>query len=309
MLMDVIRNLQSVGTQPSHPAAPIASLRPNYAKCAIYLRKLRSFLGRPHRADVILSRVRSESANGPAAGENGPPPRRFKTSRLNGTDLRRLQEDVREAQFPIALRGYERVAVDRYVKEARQVIAELELSGSPEAAVRNALDEVSEETSGLLQRAYETSEEIQARSRAKADDRIQQAERDAQAMRAAAEREAEATRDGSRREANDLLESARREAEELRAKVKREVEQLRATTEARVGELERHAETVWRERRRLIDDMRAVAQEQLEIAEAAMARFPQTPTPGADSAEADLENADKPAAAAHRGARANLTGS
>ena len=105
--------------------------------------------------------MRNES---PAASENGgPAPRQFQRSRTNGTDLRRRQENLREAEFPTALRGYDRDVVDRYVKEARHVIAELELSGSPEAAVRNALDEVSEETSGLLQRAYETAEEIQAR--------------------------------------------------------------------------------------------------------------------------------------------------
>ena len=202
----------------------------------------------------------------PPASENGPPPRRLQRSRPNGADLRRLGADLREAHFPIALRGYDREAVDRYVKEARHVITELELSSSPEAAVRNALDEVSEETSGLLQRAYETAEEIQARSREKADDRIQQAEREAQGTREAAASEAEATRGAAQREANELLEKARREADELRAKTKREVDQLRTSTELHVQELERNAEAVWRDRRRLIDDMRAVAQEQLEIA-------------------------------------------
>jgi cell division septum initiation protein DivIVA len=230
--------------------------------------------------------VDSETPAGPVISENGPTARRLQRSRPNGTELRRRQENLREAEFPIALRGYDRDAVDRYVKEARHVIAELELSASPEAAVRNALDEVSEETSGLLQRAYDTAEEIQARSRAKADDRIQQAEREAQALRETAEGEADATRNDARRESDELLESARREAEELResarreaeelrTKSRREVDQLRTTTEARVEKLERHAESVWRERRRLLDQMKAVAQEQLEIAEAAMARFPQ----------------------------------
>jgi hypothetical protein len=193
-----------------------------------------------------------------------------------------MQEEVREADFPIALRGYERTAVDRYVKEARRVIAELELSGSPEAAVRNALDEVSEETSGLLQRAYETSEEIAARSRSKADDRIQQAEREAGALREAAMSDAREVREAAERETQELRAAAMRDAQEMRATAKQEVEKLRAETEARVQELERNAETVWRERRRVIDDMRAVAQEQLEIAEAAMARFPQPAQPSED---------------------------
>ena len=74
----------------------------------------------------------------------------------------------------------------------------------------------------------------------------------------------------------ELRATAERDASELRAKAKREAEQLRTETEARVQELERNAEAVWRERRRLLDDMRSVAQEQLEIAEAAMARFPQS---------------------------------
>jgi hypothetical protein len=190
-----------------------------------------------------------------------------------------MQEEVREVDFPIALRGYERTAVDRYVKEANRVIAELELSSSPEAAVRHALDEVSEETSGLLRRAYDTAEEITARSRSKADDRLQQAEQEAEAIREAAGRDARETRETAERETQELRATAAREAEELRGAAKREVEQLRAATETSVQELERNAETVWRERRRLIDEMRAVAREQLEIADAAMARFPRSPEP------------------------------
>ena len=188
-----------------------------------------------------------------------------------------MAENLREVDFPFAMRGYDRAAVDRYVKEVNRVIAELELSSSPESAVRHALDEVSEETSGLLQRAYETAEEIQARSRTKADDRIQQAEREAEGLREAAASEAHEAREAAAHDARELRETAQREADELRASVKQQSEQLRAATEARVEELERNAgEPCARERRRLIEDMRSVAQEQLEIAEAAMARFPQS---------------------------------
>jgi DivIVA domain-containing protein len=234
-----------------------------------------------------LITVATDSSTDPAGKENRLPTQRLSRSRLNDADRRRMQENLREVDFPIAMRGYDRAAVDRYVKEVNRVIAELELSSSPESAVRHALDEVSEETSGLLQRAYETSEEITARSRAKADDRIQQAEREAEAMREAAGRDAREVRETAQREAEELRASAKQESEELRASAKQQSEelrasvnqqtqQLRAATEARVEELERNAEAVWRERRRLIEDMRSVAKEQLEIAEAAMARFPQT---------------------------------
>jgi DivIVA domain-containing protein len=189
--------------------------------------------------------------------------RRFPRSRVSAPERRRLREEVREVDFGTAMRGYDRAAVDRYVEYVNRLIAELEISSSPESAIRNALDEVSEETSGLLQRAYETAEEITARSRAKADDRVEQANR-----------EAEELRETAAREATELSEGARRKAAEMRAVAKREAEEMVAAAEARVRELEREAETIWRERRRLIDDMTAVAHQQREIAEAAAARFP-----------------------------------
>jgi cell division septum initiation protein DivIVA len=78
--------------------------------------------------------------------------------------------------------------VDRYVEMVNRVIAELEISRSPEAAVKAAVAQVSEETRGILERAHETAEDITARSRAKADDRIQEAESEAAEIRHAAER-------------------------------------------------------------------------------------------------------------------------
>src|SRR2546425_937873 len=225
-----------------------------------------------------------------------------------------MQAEVREADFPVALRGYDRAAVDRYVEKVNRVIAELELSSSPESAVRHALEEVSEETSGLLPRAYETAEEITARSRAKADDRLQQAEQEAKNLRNAAAREAQETRETAQRETRELRESAgrevyelretaAREAQEARATAQREVEEMRAAAETRVRELDRNAEAIWRERRRFIDDMRTVAQQQLEIADAADARFPgmekaaeQSSPPGEPSTEKELGAADEPTA-------------
>jgi hypothetical protein len=69
------------------------------------------------------------------------------------------------ADFPVALRGYDRVAVDAYVKQTSRLVAELQATRSPEAAVRRALERVGEQISGILQRAHETAEEITAQSR------------------------------------------------------------------------------------------------------------------------------------------------
>src|ERR1700716_3495750 len=116
------------------------------------------------------------------ATETDRPSRRYR----GGHDRDRSLKSLREIQFPTAMRGYDRAAVDRYVTEANRVVAELEISSSPEAAVRHALDEVSEETRELLQRAHQTAEEITARSRSKADDRLQLAEQEGSETRAAA---------------------------------------------------------------------------------------------------------------------------
>jgi hypothetical protein len=77
------------------------------------------------------------------------------------------------ADFPAALRGYDRLAVDAYVQRTSQLVAELQATRSPEAAVRRALERVGEQISGILQRAHETAEEITAQSRREAEDRLE----------------------------------------------------------------------------------------------------------------------------------------
>src|SRR3954462_10837878 len=127
---------------------------------------------------------------------------------------------LRDASFPIALRGYDREAVDAYVREVNRVIAELQVGRSPQSAIRHALDQVSEETKGILERAHETADEITARSRSQADDRVQWAEREArEAIAAATERVHEIAADTERvwEERQSLVDDVRRVADELTA--------------------------------------------------------------------------------------------
>jgi DivIVA domain-containing protein len=98
-----------------------------------------------------------------------------------------MVEEIRSISFPISMRGYDRDAVDAYVERVNRLIAELEISRSPESAVKHAVAQVSEETRGILERAHETAEQITTRSRSQADDRLQQAEREATDVREAAE--------------------------------------------------------------------------------------------------------------------------
>jgi hypothetical protein len=87
-----------------------------------------------------------------------------------------------DVDFPIVLRGYDRIAVDAYVKKTSQLVAELQATRSPEAAVRRALSRVGEEVSGILQRAHETAAQITAQSRSEAEDRLEAARREAAEM-------------------------------------------------------------------------------------------------------------------------------
>ena len=211
--------------------------------------------------------------------------RRLAAYRSGQADRSRLIKEARETEFPMALRGYGRTAVDRYVAQVTRLIAELELTSSPESAVRRALDEVSEETRGLLERAHQTAEEITARSRVKADDRVKQAEAEAQAVRQtahedtvgireAAQREADAIREAAQREARELRSSAQHEGDRVLADARRDADELLNTAETRARQLAQNAETVWRERRRLVDDVRAIGEQLSSIGEAEAKRFP-----------------------------------
>lgn len=163
---------------------------------------------------------------------------RFPRSRVIGaTERDRIIKEAREVEFPIGLRGYERGAVDRYVEWVNRLLAELEMSSSPESAIRHALDEVSEETRDILQHAHKTADEITARSRSKADDRLQEAEREAQEIREAAQQEAKETRDAAQHEAHELRELATTEAQNLREVAQQEAQELRETALRETSEL------------------------------------------------------------------------
>jgi vacuolar-type H+-ATPase subunit H len=84
-----------------------------------------------------------------------------------------------DVDFPIVLRGYDRIAVDAYVKKTSQLVAELQATRSPEAAVRRALERVGEEVAGILQRAHDTASQITSQSRSEAEDRLDAARREA----------------------------------------------------------------------------------------------------------------------------------
>jgi DivIVA domain-containing protein len=169
--------------------------------------------------------VSLEPTRHPSAGERAPKPKR--TRPLQGESL---IAEIRGGTFPTVLRGYDREAVDAYVDYVAGLVSEAEGNRAPETAVRRALDRVGEETAGILQRAHETADDITTRSRQQADERVSQAERDAEAIRSAAE--------------------------------------------ARARQLEEDTRALLAKRRRLIEEIRMVAEELGGVADTAEGRFP-----------------------------------
>ncbi len=136
--------------------------------------------------------------------------------------LDRLPDDAMPiasaSDFPIVLRGYDRLAVDAYVKRTSQLVAELQAMRSPEAAVRRALERVGQQISGILKRAHETAEQITAQSRREAEERLEVARQEASEIISAGERRAQeldADADRIWSERMRIIEDARQLSREL----------------------------------------------------------------------------------------------
>jgi glyoxylase-like metal-dependent hydrolase (beta-lactamase superfamily II)/cell division septum initiation protein DivIVA len=164
--------------------------------------------------------------------------------------------EVATVEFPIVLRGYEREAVDEYVRWVTQLVAELHATRSPEGAVRRALERVGEQVSDILGRAHATAEEITSQSRAEAEERL---------MRARSEAEA-------------LESDARELAQRLEAEARQLAEDRERAAEVRVRELDAEVDRIWNERDRIVADTRKLSEELAELASAAATRFPAATT-------------------------------
>jgi DivIVA domain-containing protein len=129
-------------------------------------------------------------------------------------------EQLREVSFPLAVRGYERGAVDDFVNAVRAMVAELEAGQTREGVVQKALDDVGVETAGILQRAHEAADELTRRSRADADARLQRAENEAEELRREADEYSEQVVVDTRllwEDRQRLIEDIRRLADEVLA--------------------------------------------------------------------------------------------
>jgi cell division septum initiation protein DivIVA len=208
-------------------------------------------------------------------GERAAAPRGAEAADAGGPGERRqrLRTDVRVASFPAAVRGYERRAVDAYVKRVNRVIAELEVGSSPQAAVRHALDRVGEQTSGVLQRARQAAEEIAGAAIAEAEETTSHAKAEAEQILEEVKLQAHQLRGRSKEEADEILARAKAGAEELMRNAQQQARTVRDQAEARLRELQADTDSVWEARRKLLEDLPRMATELMEVAGGAAARL------------------------------------
>ena len=214
-----------------------------------------------------------------------------------------VPREILDVSFPVSVRGYDRRAVDAYVERVNRIIAELKVSASPQAAVRHALDQAGEKVEGLLAAAREAAEQITATARAEGDEAAGRAKAEAaqllvntsaEADRLRAEAEtvladANRTADGAVAKANadaegivarataeaeKIVGRAQAEADERLQRAQEEVTALREEAEAHRREVQADTATIADERRRLLEDIRSMANALVELVSAAASRLP-----------------------------------
>jgi DivIVA domain-containing protein len=225
--------------------------------------------------------------------------------------------EIRNVSFPVAVRGYERRAVDTYIERVNRVIAELEVTRSPQAAVRHAVERVGEQTKAILDEARESAERIIGTARAEADEILGKAKAEAAELVVDASSEADRLRaEGeeltarTQADAEEIVARARAEAAEHMRQSEEELAALRESTQARMRELQADTANVWNERTELLADIEQLATRLREAAGAAAARFsPEEPgeVPAEDVEAEPAPDAETEATAvAASGAQPNL---
>ena len=192
--------------------------------------------------------------------------------------------EILNISFPAAVRGYDRGAVDAYVRRVSRLIAEIKVSASPREAVRHAVRQTEQEVSGLLERARETADRVTTSA-------LREAESEAEGIRAKAAEllvNANAEAEATKAEAEDILVRARLEAEKTATRaqadaderlrqVQAELASLRDQTEARMREFQAKTSAVWEQRQQLLDEIRRTASGLVDLADSAAAQEPAEP--------------------------------
>jgi DivIVA domain-containing protein len=178
--------------------------------------------------------------------------------------------EVTGVEFPSSRRGYDREEVDRYVERVSRIVVELEAMRSPDAVIERALADVGEETSSILRRARKAAEEIIADAENHARERSAAAEAQARELREDADRYSARTR----AEAEQVLSNARSEAREIEAQATAEADRVREDADRYREQVSNHIDQLARERHRLIEDLRKLADQFHRTADRALEQIP-----------------------------------
>ena len=200
--------------------------------------------------------------------------------------------DIRSPAFPVSVRGYDRAAVEAYVKRVNRVIAELEVSRTPQAAVRHALDRVGQQTIAVLQEARDSADKLMAAAREEGEEARARAKEEAANLVVNASAEADQARAeaeqllaNARDEAAQIIDRARAEAEENLKAVRAEITSLQDEAEARRRDIEYDTQVVLHHRKQLLDEVERMAAQLQDLARAAAARVVEEPAAAPDAAD------------------------
>jgi DivIVA domain-containing protein len=188
--------------------------------------------------------------------------------------------EIRNVTFPVGVRGYEKKAVEAYVRRVNRVIAELEVTRSPQAAVRHAVERVEEQTKSVLDEARASAEritdsaeseggEIVGQAKAKAADLVVAASTESDRVRA----ESEQLVADAKAQAETIVANAKAQAEKLRRESEAELAKLQSEAETRMKELEADTAALWDRRHALLGDIDRMADQLHDAAREAVGRF------------------------------------
>jgi len=129
---------------------------------------------------------------------------------------------MQNVRFSTAIRGYDRDEVHRYMRKMNTLLAELQITAAPEAAIKAALEQARGERRSVIAEAEQEAEEITRRSRSEAGERLEEAKQEAERLREAAAEEA----NGSQAAAETRIRRLETEVQRMVEERDRAVEEL-----------------------------------------------------------------------------------
>lgn len=163
---------------------------------------------------------------------------------------RRSLDRIRNAEFPHAVRGYDRNEVDTFLRELVDWLATGGADDAGSEAVRAEIERIGERTTGVLTEAHDAAEAIRADANRDARQKLIDANVTVESLRTSADEYSEQTREEAdayarkvRADADAYSEQSRSESDaaatESRAAAEREAEQIVADANRRRDEVEK----------------------------------------------------------------------